>query len=266
MMNKKMNIAEKISANPAMAFFAMTVAIGLVLSGAIYLFKLDIYGSAFGILVYLIYMLCPAIVAIVLLVVFEGKEEVMDLLGSLFRWRIGLQWYILAVLLPIAVEALTFGIYLWMNGQLPLGYNFSPLSWNIALDILIATIGLSLGLGFMLPLLLKTYTPAVSTTIVALFLVLYRAVALASDPNVIAMCIGLVALALVLVWMYNNARNSLLIVALFLFLNTLLFNQFSSRLYIYSGSGLPVYVNKVLLIAGILLFYVTFRFFSLDEP
>ena len=100
----------------------------------------------------------------------------------------------------------------------------------------------------------------------ALFLILYRAVALASDPNFMIMCAGLIAIAFVLVWMYNNARNSLLIVTLFLFLYSLMFNLITNRLSIYSGSGVPVYINKILLIAGIIAAFFVFRHFSLDEP
>jgi len=266
MINKKQSMVEIIGINQVWAFFILTLVVGLLISGAIYLAKLDIYGSAFGILMYLAYMLCPAIIAVILLAVFDGREGVLSLFQGLLRWKVGIQWYILAILLPVAIELLTTGIYLALAGKFPEGYSISLVPWNLALDILISSVGLALGLGFALPLLLKTYSPAVATAITALFMILYRAMSLINDKNAIVMCIGLVALAFLLVWIYNNARNSLVILTIFMFLYTLLSNSITYQLSLYSNTGTPVIINKALLIVGIAAFVIGFRYLSLDQP
>lgn len=266
MINKKHSLSESIASNQVWFYFILTVIIGLILSGTIYLVRLDIYNSAIGILLYLIYMLCPAIIAVVLLLIYDGKDGVVGLFDGLMRWKVGAQWYALAIILPVMIELLTLGAYLAISGRLPQGYSFSLLPWNIALDILISSVGLVLGLGYALPLLMRLYSPMVTSVFAALFVILYRAAALVNDPNFIVMCVGLIALTFLLVWMYNNARNSLLPMMIFMFLYTLISNLLTYRLTAYAGNALPIYLNKALLIVGILAVVLLYRYFSLDEP
>jgi uncharacterized protein len=45
----------------------------------------------------------PFLAALVVLALTEGKRGVMGLLRRMVRWRVGLQWYAVALLLPIVV-------------------------------------------------------------------------------------------------------------------------------------------------------------------
>jgi hypothetical protein len=48
----------------------------------------------------------PFLGALVVLAVTEGKSGVVGLLRRMVRWRVGLQWYAVALLLPIVVTLL----------------------------------------------------------------------------------------------------------------------------------------------------------------
>jgi uncharacterized protein len=45
----------------------------------------------------------PFLAALVVLAVTEGKRGVLGLLRRMVRWRVGLQWYAVVLLLPIVV-------------------------------------------------------------------------------------------------------------------------------------------------------------------
>ena len=45
----------------------------------------------------------PFLAALIVLAVTEGKRGVMGLLRRMVRWRVGLQWYAVALLLPVVV-------------------------------------------------------------------------------------------------------------------------------------------------------------------
>ena len=79
----------------------------------------------------LIYFLCPAIVAIIMLLVLEGRKSAAEFLKSLLNWKTGIQWYIIAIALPIVIELLTAIGYVLSGNTIPKDYGFSLLPWNI---------------------------------------------------------------------------------------------------------------------------------------
>ena len=56
----------------------------------------------------------PFLAALVVLAVTEGKSGMMGLLRGVVRWRVGIQWYAVALLLPIVVtfDAAAFNVFL----------------------------------------------------------------------------------------------------------------------------------------------------------
>lgn len=239
-------LREAIAEYQVAIYLVSTAALGILLAAAIDVAMLDIYGSAEGILLYLAYMLGPAIVAVLMLAVLEGPAGVIDLFAGFLRWRAGgAYWYLLAAFFTLAAELLAMEAYVLVSGGLPAGFTLSALPWNTVLNILLTAFGLTAGLGYVLPQLLRTRTPLFTAVAAAAFLIAYRSVTLAHDPNFAVMCVGLAALALVLVWAYVNARNSLPVMAIFLFTASLASNLFSYRIAAYAGSALPIYLSKL---------------------
>ena len=58
----------------------------------------------------------PFLAALVVLAVTEGKSGVMGLLRRMVRWRVGLQWYAVALLLPIAVTLAAAALNVFLLG------------------------------------------------------------------------------------------------------------------------------------------------------
>jgi membrane protease YdiL (CAAX protease family) len=51
----------------------------------------------------------------------EGWPGMRDLLSRMVRWQVGLQWYAIAVLLPIGLQLLAAGVYALFGGTVPIG-------------------------------------------------------------------------------------------------------------------------------------------------
>jgi hypothetical protein len=58
----------------------------------------------------------PFLAALVVLAVTEGKSGVMSLLRRMVRWRVGLQWYAAALLLPVVVTLAAAALNVFLLG------------------------------------------------------------------------------------------------------------------------------------------------------
>ena len=58
----------------------------------------------------------PFLAALIVLAVTEGKSGVMGLLRRIVRWRVGLQWYAVALLLPIVVTLAAAALNVFLLG------------------------------------------------------------------------------------------------------------------------------------------------------
>ncbi len=79
----------------------------------------------------LIYFLCPAITAIIMLIIIEGWKSAAELLKGLLKWKIDIQWYVIAITLPIVIEIMTAIFYIISGNSISKNYGFSLLPWNI---------------------------------------------------------------------------------------------------------------------------------------
>lgn len=151
MSNELKDITKIISKYQLLIFLILIVIISLVtmeliLSGIGLLFPLfpdtsDMYLILNGLIQYnalgsmvvlsLIYFLCPAIVAMIVLLVVEGMKSAAETLKSVLNWRIGIRWYLIAIALPIAIELLTAIFYVLSGNAISKNYGFSLLPWDI---------------------------------------------------------------------------------------------------------------------------------------
>jgi uncharacterized protein len=151
MSNELKDITKIIGKYQLLIFLILTVIISLIameliLSGINILFPRfpetsDMYLILNGLIQYnnlgsmviliLIYFLCPAIVAMIMLLILEGRKSATETLKGLLKWKTGLQWYILAIALPIVIELLTAIFYVLSGNAISKDYVFSLLPWNI---------------------------------------------------------------------------------------------------------------------------------------
>ncbi len=93
----------------------------------------------------------PSVSAILVLAATEGRQGLAQLLKRLVTWRVGIQWYLVALLSPLAIVVTALPFHTWLGGQaLPaLGAAFwsqtlpSALIWLLV----VCTYGLFLSAG-----------------------------------------------------------------------------------------------------------------------
>jgi uncharacterized protein len=165
----------------------------------------------------------PIIAAIIVLALTRGWAGVRDLLASIVRWRVGLQWYGVALLLPVAITLVALYLNALFGGPTPTAADFAAL-YTLPLVFLSTTLingpfteepGWR---GFLLPRLQSNYTPLVASLIVGVIWASWHLPLLVSDPTgqrpPLQFFVVVVAQSVVFTWVYNSTRGSVLLVIL----------------------------------------------------
>ena len=177
----------------------------------------------------------PALAAIIVMSLAQGRRGLRDLFGRLLRWRVGIQWYLIALFLPALITILAILINNWTGGiapdfsaqDFPFGPAETPLWQKIIILLLIFTLGFD-GVGeeigwrgFALPKLLERYSPLISSLILgALWAVWHFPYALTagtflSEVSLPWFFITLLAVSIIYTWIFINTNGSLLLALLF---------------------------------------------------
>jgi hypothetical protein len=96
----------------------------------------------------------PALAAILVALLTSGGQGLKELFGRLAKWRVGFQWYLIALFLPAAVILVSMGLNALTGGSAPdfskaiypFGPRETPLALKIVILILIFMLGFD-GLG-----------------------------------------------------------------------------------------------------------------------
>jgi membrane protease YdiL (CAAX protease family) len=175
----------------------------------------------------------PAFAAVLVVGIWEGQPGLLALFARLFRWRVGVRWY-LAALLPVPVVGLTISaLAIVAGGQvhaLPgLGYWRSTagqhlLVWGagVLMGAVVAS-GEELGWrGFALPRLQARHHPLVASLLLGGLWGLWHfnglVVGAAAEYNLVdglLFVAGTMSASIVYTWLFNNTQGSVLIACLF---------------------------------------------------
>jgi len=153
-----------------------------------------------------------------------GKAALWDLLQRIFRSRVGIQWYALALLVPLLQALIPAGIYRLFGGNVPLGAHMSP----AGAAIYFVTFGLVVWVteelawrGFALPRLQAGRSALTASLILGLLwglwhtpLFLIAGTAQSTWPY-LGFVLFTVAYSVLMTWMYNHTRGSVLLASLF---------------------------------------------------
>jgi len=153
----------------------------------------------------------------------RGWAGVRDLLKSIVRWRVGLRWYALALLLPVAITLVALYLNALFGGTAPTAADFAAL---YTLPLVFLSTALINGpfteepgwRGYLLPRLQSKYTPLVASLIVGVIWASWHLPLLVSDPTgqrpPLQFFVVVVAQSVVFTWVYNGTRGSVLLVIL----------------------------------------------------
>jgi len=170
----------------------------------------------------------PAIAAILVSAVIAGRIGVRDLFRRFLIWRVGIQWYLVALFLLAAIILGGIGLHVLFGGSRPsIPAAGAPL-WQIAL-IFVVTVLLGVLInteeiawrGFALPRLQARYSVLVACVLLAIPEVLLHLPLFWVKQNPFYQTVGLywfsafsVALVFIYAYIFNKTNGSLLIVTL----------------------------------------------------
>ena len=177
----------------------------------------------------------PALAAIIATAMVSGKQGLRELFGRLVKWRVGIQWYAVALLLPAAITLTALAINKVTGGAMPdftqAGFPFgppeTPVLQKIALLFLVFTLGFD-GLGeelgwrgFALPHLKEGRSALVASLILGVLWAGWHIPyaltkgSFLSELPIAVFFIDLLALSILYTWCFNNTQGSILLAILF---------------------------------------------------
>jgi len=177
----------------------------------------------------------PALAAVILVARQAGWDAVKELLGRLLHWRVGLAWYVLVVVSPVAFLLVGITVHVALEGQAP-NLADPPLLREVAQGaaplLFLAIVFVQQGLvligeevgwrGYALPALQARYSALVASLILGLVWGLWhlpliltpQARSGVAEVPVVLFLLDIVASSVFYAWVYNNTRGSLLAVTL----------------------------------------------------
>lgn len=163
----------------------------------------------------------PNFAAMIVLWATSGFAGICDLFRKFFVWRVGLKWWLFALLLPIFIVFMAVGMHILSGGK----FDFSMFVYFPMVLFLRSIFSLSTGgigeeagwRGFALPRLQKRFSPLASSIIIGFIWGFWHAsygIIRGWNPGyIVCFMLSVICLSIFLTWLYNRTQESLLIVA-----------------------------------------------------
>ena len=170
----------------------------------------------------LLLILIPAALAILLTALAEGRKSAAELLKKLFQWRVGLKWYIVALVIPVGI-ILASSVLAFLLGWIPIIPIRVPtpaqLISNFVLILLVAILEELGWRGYALPRLLARRSPLSSALLIGIaWGILHIGIGLLDGRPWLPTFLAPLGLSIVLTWLFMHTRGSLAMAMLFHFM------------------------------------------------
>ena len=168
----------------------------------------------------------PSIGALTVTARRRGIDGLRDLIAQALHWRVGPQWYVLALLLPVSVRLIGLAVGVSPSAAfsdvLALGAWLSAPLALLTVGLLSSPLGEEVGWrGYLLPRLQRRVDPAAAAVAVGLITCAWHAPLFAmsfmpqSHLPYLLFCVRTLAVAVIAAWLYNRTGSGLLVVILF---------------------------------------------------
>jgi membrane protease YdiL (CAAX protease family) len=163
----------------------------------------------------------PFIAALIVLPVAEGKPALLDFIKRIVRFRANWRWYLIAIGLPVLIDALA-AVFTWLLGA---SFAFDQIPSRSELPGTVLFIVLAIGLGeepawrgFALPRLAVGRSLLSASLLFGLIHILWHAPLYGSEydlQNIFPWAVAVVAASVFTAWMYLRTDGNLLLPVLF---------------------------------------------------
>jgi CAAX protease family protein len=161
----------------------------------------------------------PALAAIIMAAVTEGKSGVKALLSRVVRWRVGVRWYVIALGLPTVLSLATAGLYYLLGASQFLQVGALTI-FDLVLFVLV--VGEELGWrGYALPRLLEKRSAVTASLILGVLWGLWHlpTFLVPGTPQyglpLSAFVLLTIEYSILMTWVYLHTLGSVLIATLF---------------------------------------------------
>jgi membrane protease YdiL (CAAX protease family) len=180
----------------------------------------------------------PFLAALVVLAITRGKAGVMELLRRMVRWRVAPGWYAVALLLPVAITVVATGLNVLLGAQAPssakLG-GWTGLVPGFFLLLLIPGLGGAWEepgwRGYALPQLQTEHSALLASLILGVLWAFWHLPLMVVGQINWSDLVLVIAVSVVVVWVFNNAEGSVLIVMLLHAMNNTISGSFFSPMF-----------------------------------
>ena len=225
-----------LARHPLISFFVMAFAFSWIVwspwvlsEEGVGLLPFELGGAASGLLNAAAILAGPTLAGLIMTGVTEGREGVRRLLRRIALWRVGLRWYLFALIgIPVvmALGTLILPGGLAAFGSLGLGYVLTYLALFPLIIVLGGPLFEEVGWrGYALPRLQPLYGPLVGTLILGLLWALWHlpqflipSWAEASGGRgflaIVKFVLIAIAFAIVTTWVFNNTKGSVFLAIL----------------------------------------------------
>lgn len=219
-------IQKFIRQRPALSYFALTVAWSYLFWQVLFtLMPVDpATGPTLQHILWAVLGGSPSLFGLALTYGTGGRAALRDLLARAGRWRVGLGWYAAALLLMPSLNAIIYLLHSLFEGK-AYPVQWAGLAFGLPAGIMASLLEEFGWRGFALPVLQKRYSALVASLIVGLgwglwhfrlnLTMMDQYGALTIPLILLSAPVGLTAMAVLMTWVHNNARGSMLLMLLF---------------------------------------------------
>ena len=185
-----------------------------------------------------VFSFAPFLAALVVLAITRGKSGVGGLLRRMVRWRVGLRWYAVALLIPAGITVAAAVLNVLLGAQAPSSAELG--SWTgllpgFAIALLIPGLGGAWEepgwRGFALPHLQAGRSALFAALILGVLIALWHVPMMVVGDVHWSDTVSIMGAVIVFNWVFNNANGSVLIIMLMHAMNNTVSGNFFSPMF-----------------------------------
>jgi membrane protease YdiL (CAAX protease family) len=148
----------------------------------------------------------------------DGRRGLKVVFSRLIRWRVGIQWYAAALLIPLALRLVAFGLNIATGAafssdiQMP---GWGDLIFELLITFFIVALGEELGFtGFALPRLMIGRSALAASLILGVLRTVWHLPLLITGEDHIMIILIIISGAVLNTWIFNHTKGSVFMVML----------------------------------------------------